>query len=347
MRPHEPVVWFPAVRTGTGTDVFVQELAAELQKRGLCAEITWLPLRAEYAPWTVAVPDPPARAHMVHVNTWLHPRFIPDGLPVVATLHHAIHHPDLDPYKGWLRWAYHRYWIRRVECATMRRADQVVAVSRFAAATAHATLLDRAIKVIPNGIDIERFRPPVQRRLHHPFRLLYVGSWMVRKGVDLLAPIMRRLGDDFVLRYTGGPAADRHRAAMPPNMCDIGRLMGPDAVVAAMQDADALLFPSRSEGFGLVAAEAMACGLPVIATCGSSLVEVVDDGVTGILCPRDDIDAFAGAARELAAKATATDMLSRAARATAAGYFSIASMADAYLAVYGKSLADAARSGQF
>ena len=92
----EPAVWFPTVRTGSGSEVFTVRLVDELKNRGLRAEITWLPLRAEFAPWTVPVPRPPTWANVVHVNTWLHPRFLPKRMPVVATLHHSIHHPDLD-----------------------------------------------------------------------------------------------------------------------------------------------------------------------------------------------------------------------------------------------------------
>lgn len=295
----QPAIWFPTVRCGTGTDVFTETLVAGLREQGLQAEITWLPHRAEYLPWTVPVPKPPAWANVVHINTWLHPRFIPVDLPVVATLHHSIHDPALKPYKGWLRAAYHQHWIRRIERATMRRANTVVAVSQFAADSAKAHVLNCPMQVIHNGVDTRRFYPPAHREVHQPFRLLYVGSWMARKGVDLLAPIMRELGEDFVLHYTGGAAAEKDKPNMPPNMIDLGRLSG-DAVVAAMQEADALLFPSRSEGFGLVAAEAMACGLPVICTCGSSLTEVVQDGVTGYLCKQDDVGAFVQACRRLA-----------------------------------------------
>lgn len=272
----QPAIWFPTVRCGTGTDVFTETLVAGLREQGLQAEITWLPHRAEYLPWTVPVPKPPAWANVVHINTWLHPRFIPVDLPVVATLHHSIHDPALKPYKGWLRAAYHQHWIRHIERATMRRANTVVAVSQFAADSAKAHVLNCPMQVIHNGVDTKRFYPPAHREIHKPFRLLYVGSWMARKGVDLLAPIMRELGDDFVLHYTGGAAAEKDKPQMPPNMHDLGRLTG-DEVVKAMHEADALLFPSRSEGFGLVAAEAMACGLPVICTKGSSLVEVVQD----------------------------------------------------------------------
>ena len=334
----EPAVWFPAVRCGTGADVFTETLAGQLQKHGIRTEITWLPHRAEYAPWTVAVPEPPDWANIVHVNTWLHPRFIPWNLAVVATLHHSIHHPALEPYKGWPRSTYHRYWIRRVERATMHRADCVVAVSQFAADTARRVVLDRPMDVIHNGIDLQRFRPPQRRSPHQPFRLLYVGGWKMLKGVDLMAPVMRQLGDPFELRYTSGPAAERDKLHMPANMHDIGRLKGEKTVVDAMQNADALLFPSRSEGFGLVAAEAMACGLPVIATRGSSLTEVVQDGSSGILCPQDDVGAFSTAARRLAGDQALWQMMSNAAVERVARKFSLASMIDAYVDVYVKRL---------
>src|SRR5262245_25262936 len=119
---NEAAVWFPTVRTGTGTDVFTVRMASALRQRGVRTEIAWLPLRAEYAPWTVAVPQPPAWATVAHVNTWLHTRFLPPHLPVVATIHHAVHHPDARAYKGPTRAAYHRWWIAPNERRVMRGA---------------------------------------------------------------------------------------------------------------------------------------------------------------------------------------------------------------------------------
>lgn len=328
-------VWFPTVRAGTGTDVFTKRLAAGLTRRGIRAEFTWLPLRAEYAPWTVSVPRLPEWATVAHVNTWLPPRFLPHRLPVVATIHHSVHDPALHQYKGFARATYHRWWIAPNERRVLRRADKVVAVSHFVADMARKTLCDVPMEVSHNGVDVDRFKPGNrQRRPGEPFRLLYVGSWIARKGVDLLAPIMRELGEGFELRYTGGAAAERDKPSMPGNMHDIGRLGGDAAVVAALQDVDALLFPSRSEGFGLVAAEAMACGLPVIATRGSSLVEVVDDGVTGMLCPQDDVAAFAAAARSLAGNPESARHMAAAARARSVEYFAFERMVDAYVSVY-------------
>lgn len=293
-------IWFPAIRTNTGTDVFTERLVKGLNESGIRAEIAWLPLRAEYMPWSVIAPNPPKWANIVHINTWLHPRFIPKELPVVATIHHAIHHPDALSYKGWLRAAYHKYWIAPIERSAMRRANTVIAVSQFVADTAKKTLVDVPMQVIYNGIDTEIFKPGNRvRQPNKPFRLLYVGSWMARKGVDLLAPIMRGLGDDFELYYTGGAAAEKDKANMPANMIDIGRLQGDEAVATAMQNADALLFPSRSEGFGLVAVEAMACGVPVIATKGPLMTEIIKQENNSQLCKKNDVQDFIRAIRAL------------------------------------------------
>lgn len=327
-----PAVWFPTVRTGTGTDVFTERLVTGIQAHGLRAEVHWLPLHAEYAPWTVPIPTPPDWANIAHVNTWLRARFLPHALPVVATVHHCVHVADTE--KGVLRALYHRMWIAPNERRVLRQAHSAVAVSRFVAEAACRSLCEVPMRVIGNGIDTQRFRPGTRRRQGgEPFRLLYVGSWKRLKGVDLLAPILRELGPAFELHYTGIGMRDGERAAMPANTRDIGRLDG-DAVVTAMQQADAFLFPSRSEGFGMVVAEALACGLPVIATCGSSLPEVIDDGVTGLLCVPDDVQAFVQATRRLAGDAALATRLAQAAREASLRRFDIEEMVAAYLAVY-------------
>lgn len=333
----DPAVWFPAVRAGTGTDVFTERLVDGLRARGIRTGITWLPLRAEYAPWSVRVPTPPAWANLVHVNTWLHPRFLPRNLPIVATIHHSVHASDARPYKTALRAAYHRYWIAFNERRLLRRADKAVAVSQFAAEVARCWLLDRKYDVIYNGVDTSIFRPDSRRhRSNGPLRLLYVGGWTANKGVELLAPIARQLGKAVVLRYTGTGAS--LKGSTPANMHCIERLSGDQAVAAAMQEADALLFPSRSEGFGLVVAEAMACGLPVVATRGSSLPEIVEDGVTGILCTKDDVHGFAAAIRVLAEDPKLARMMGDAARSRAESLFDIKRTLDAYLGLYRKCL---------
>lgn len=330
----EPAIWFPTVRTGTGTDIFTERLVEGLVARGIRAEITWLPLRAEYCPWSVPIPKAPSWATVVHVNTWLHSRFLPKNLPIVATLHHSIHDPKLRPYKGWLRAMYHQYWITPNERRVMKKANKVIAVSQFVADMAKKTLCDVPMQVIYNGIDTDKFKPdPNVKKPHQPFRLLYVGSWITRKGVDLLAPIMRELGDGFVLHYTGGEAAEKDKATMPSNMVDIGRLSS-DEVVTAMQNADAFLFPTRSEGFGLVVTEAMACGLPVVAMKGTAVDEVLKNGVNGYLCKRDDISEFVSTIRNLKAAQEQYLIMANAARLNAVELFSEKTMIDASINIY-------------
>lgn len=330
----QAAVWFPAIKTETGTDVFTLTLVEGLRQRGLRAEVHWLPPRAELAPWTVPALPAPAWANVCHVNTWLPTRFLPSDLPVVATLHHSVHDPALRPYKGLLRAAYHWWWVGPNERRVLRRAERTVAVSQFAANVAKATLCDVPMDVIYNGVDTGLFHPAVRKREPgKPFRLLFVGSWSSRKGVDLLGPIMRELGEGFELHFTGGEAASADAPEMPANMCDVGR-MAANEVAQAMRSADALILPSRSEGFGLVAAEAMASGLPVIATDGSSLRELIANGVTGLLCEQDSIPMFVAAARQLAADGELATRMSAAAASEARRRFDIGTMVQAYLALY-------------
>jgi glycosyltransferase involved in cell wall biosynthesis len=78
--------------------------------------------------------------------------------------------------------------------------------------------------------------------------------------------------------------------------------MNQQQILDAYRHADIVLFPTGLEGLPLAAAEAMACGTPVVATDCSSLPELIEDGVTGRLCPVDDVKAFAAAVSELAAR---------------------------------------------
>jgi len=335
-----PAVWFPTIRCGTGTDVFTERLAEGLRDRGIRCEITWLPHRAEYAPWTTPIPKPPAWANIVHINSWLPPRFVPRHLPLVVTVHHTVHDPSLLPYKNLPRRLYHARWIRPIEAENIRRAARVTAVSHYVAAEIERLFGHRQTTVIHNGIDTEStFTPgPPCARPHHPFRLLYVGNWKPLKGVDLLEPILTRLGADFELCYTADRAGAHNHYSLPPNSRCLGRL-DREGLVKAYREADALLFPTRSEGFGLTAAEAMACGLPVIASRVSSLPEIVEDGMTGYLCPVDDVACFVESARHLQSDKRLWENMRQLARRRAVSKFDHQSQIEQYQTLYQTLLA--------
>ncbi|ROQ90781.1 glycosyltransferase family 4 protein [Desulfosoma caldarium] len=335
----QPAVWFPTIRCGTGTDVFTVRLAEGLRKLGLRAEISWLPHRAEYAPWTVRIPKPPSWANLVHINSWLHPRFVPKRLPLIVTVHHSIHDPAQRPYKNFPRHVYHRHWIRPIEGANMARAEAVVAVSHFVAGQIRVLFGLRNVMVIHNGIDTDHVFTPYLRRPkpHRPFRLLYVGNWKTHKGVDLLKPIMETLGSDFELRYTADRAGAHVRYRLPANTRCLGRLE-PPALAQAYRDADALLFPSRSEGLGLAVIEAMACGLPVIASSLPPVMEIITHERHGLLCQGQDVAAFCQAARRLRKDVELWKALRFAARQTAEKHFSLEKQVAAYCALYDRVL---------
>lgn len=247
MNPDErPSVWFPAIRSGSGADVYTMRLAEALARRGLRTEITWLPLRAEYAPWSVPAPKPPPWANVAHINSWLPQRFVPKRLPVLVTVHSSVHAPALTPYKSTAQALYHRFWIKAIEAENLRRAAKVVAVSRYTAHQVQAVFGRADSEIIHNWVDTDLFHPAPRETPQRPFRLLFLGNWSRRKGTDLLAPILRRLGPDFVLRFTakGSPGASRD---LPANLIPVSWMSEPSQLARLYQESDALLFPSRLE----------------------------------------------------------------------------------------------------
>lgn len=327
-------IWFPTVRARTGVDAFTERMVYSLQRRGIRAEISWLPHRAEYLPWTVPVPSVPTWADVAHINSWLPGRFVPGHLPVVTTLHSCVHDPALDPYKSALQRIYHGVWVRRCEQRNMVRAAAVTAVSEYTAHSAR-TAFGQAIPIdaIPNGIDIAMFSPGDPKPApHEPFRLLFVGKPSRRKGADLLGPIMAELGRDFELLVTCDEA-ELVAIGRCANMRALGHL---DAarLLDAYRSCDAVLFPSRLEGLSLACLEAHSCAVPIIATDASSMPEIVVDGETGYLCPRDDVGAFVQAAIRLRNDRRLWVGMRLAARRRAEALFSEECMTDRYVEIY-------------
>lgn len=328
-------VWLPTIRAGSGVDIFTERLAAGLQKSGVAATITWFNQCFEFIPGVLKAIPPPANTDIIHVNSWNGFAFERKQSKTLVTVHLCVHDPVLEKYKIRLQSAYHNLLVYQYESKSMEVADAVNGVSRYTADMVKQLFKVDAPAVVYNGIDTGLFNVSQKVTGNRKFSLLFAGNPTRRKGFDLLQPIMERLGPDFTLKYTSGFRRKPRRQA--DNMTDLGRLEG-DAVVRAYQECDALLFPSRAEGFGYSVCEAMACGKPVIVSDNSSMPELVKRDETGFLCPTDDVDAFVHAVRTLADNPDMATQMGLHGREHVLQNFTLEKMIDNYIRLYQEML---------
>jgi glycosyltransferase involved in cell wall biosynthesis len=181
--------------------------------------------------------------------------------------------------------------------------DGVIAVSRAARdAMLSAGVSGDRIEIIATGVEIPRLPDPEEReaaRKHwglapQDFAAGHLGAFTAEKGQDVAAEAARllehRLPALRLILAGEGPL----RASLPSaqNLILPGHLDDPASLLAAL---DVFVMPSRSEAWGLAALEAMAFGLPVIASNTGGLAEMIDPGETGWLVPAGDAAALAEA----------------------------------------------------
>jgi glycosyltransferase involved in cell wall biosynthesis len=204
----------------------------------------------------------------------------------------------------------------RLERALARDVAHVIATSNDE--TAELVRLGAArssLTVVPCGVDVDQFTPdgPGAGRTERP-RLVSVGRLVPRKGFDTVIAALAAVPDAELL-IAGGPApgglADDSEAgrlaahAERFGVADRVRLLGavprPD-MPALLRSADLVVCAPWYEPFGIVPLEAMACGVPVVATAVGGIVDTVVDGSTGALVPPRRPELLAAAIRQLLAE---------------------------------------------
>ena len=162
-------------------------------------------------------------------------------------------------------------------------------------AAAKVGLPREKLTVIRNGICTEPPRNAVPILFDQSkINVLFVGRHDPQKGLDLLISAMRLLaGVPVHLHVLGSPIVSTGTGLdkLSPNVTFYGWVQR-DQVSAYIGAADAVIVPSRWEGFGLVAIEAMRMARPVIASKCGGLAEIVIDGETGVLFPPDNSQAI-------------------------------------------------------
>lgn len=206
-------------------------------------------------------------------------------------------------------------WIARL---LLRRARLVLCPSQ-ALAEAARELGARDVRVIPSGVTV----PAEIAKPDEPPHVLFVGRLSEEKGLPELLEATEGIARVIV---GDGPLRD--------GIPESGGFVAPSMLGPYYERAAVVVCPSRREGYGVVAREAMAYGRPVVASAVGGLVDAVENGVTGLLVAPRDVPALRAAIELLLGDAELRRRLGEAARATARDRFSWSAATEATIEAY-------------
>ncbi len=213
---------------------------------------------------------------------------------------------------------------------SIEHADGVTAVSRYLRDETVRVfgIAPERIRVIPNFVDLDRYNRDRQPCHRSSFVadgekiVMHISNFRPVKRVDLVvrvfARILREVPARLILVGDGPERGRALQAAEEEGVQGSVLFLGKqESVAELLACADLFLLPSESESFGLVALEAMACGVPVVASDVGGLPEVVPVGTAGVLAPVGDVETMARAGVDFLSDAERWRAASRAARAAA------------------------------
>ena len=219
-----------------------------------------------------------------------------------------------------------------------RRAGSVVANSQGLGALGKAFDKQVDIQIIPNGVDLLRYRI-VDDRDWMPSNLLWVGRLVYQKGLDILIKSLAGLKSmPWTLNLVGDGShrPELERMAVEHGIAERIEFMGwldRDVLFQYFKKANLFVFPSRHEGMPNAILEAMACGLPVIATQISGNEDLIHHGENGLLVPTEDPMALREALRTLLLDAERRKQMGFASRARVESSYAWEKVAMQYLAL--------------
>ena len=235
---------------------------------------------------------------------------------------------------------------RFVKTMLFPRYERIVCVSDFVKDVYARQGIDGRTLSLRHFINTHRFRPDTQarqslRREFHAdsrFVLLAVAHLIREKGIDVLLRALVQLPESVVAWIAGdGPARrDLENLAQHLGLARRVTFLGNQPEVQPyMQAADCLVCPSVwEEASGLVNIEALACGLPVVASRTGGIPEIVNHEVSGLLFAPGDAEGLGAAARQLYERPDLRESMSRAARRVAIERYSVESLMEEYLDLY-------------
>lgn len=244
-----------------------------------------------------------------------------------------------------------RWYVRPILKWTLRNASALTAISDDCVEHALRAGAERShIELIMNGADLRRFSPlPQAPHPYGPKMIFACRQLFPRKGIRFLvsaAAQLRARHPELRLMIAGDgfERPELEAQARDLGIGDVTTFLGWVAnaeLPPYFRACAVLVMPSLEEGFGIPAAEAMGCEVPVVASDAGGLPEVVEHNVTGLVVPKGDVPALTAAIDTLLSDPMLRQRMGQAGRARALARFDWSRSAEKFVALY-QSLIDAA-----
>lgn len=239
--------------------------------------------------------------------------------------------------------------FKPVTALTIENSDAVTAVSKFLTdETVRQFEIARPIDTVYNFIDPQRYKseiPPCIPRKHarEQTTLMHISNFRSVKRISdvllIFAQVAAQLDVRLIIVGDGPDAPVAEEMATKLGLRDRVTFLGVvDQVSPILQAADLFLLPSETESFGLAALEAMASGVPVVASDVGGIPEVVEHGVCGYLAPVGDVDRMAEYAIDILSDCERRKAFAIASRRRAVGTFDYQKIVPQYEAIYKRVL---------